>query len=104
MLIKKFLRDFDDLSDEVGVGEQPESNVTFGQYKLILKKMHFIGTESKLEISLVDQVWAMIKDERNSNITKKHSMKVILAAIMGYSSKWMYTSHVQKSSGLRMST
>lgn len=66
MLIKKFLRDFDDLSDEVGVGGNPESNISFSQYRLILKKMGFIGTESKEEQKKIDQIWLIIRDESNS--------------------------------------
>jgi hypothetical protein len=49
MLIKKFLRDFDTLSEQEGIGKNPESNLTFSQYMQILLKMSFVGTDSKEE-------------------------------------------------------
>jgi len=40
----------------------------------------------------MNQIWTLINDE--NDYSHKHSLKVILAAIMGFNSSWMYSSHV----------
>lgn len=55
--------------------------------------MQFVGDElSKIESIQLNQIWTMINDEQN--LSWKHSLKVMLAAIMGFSSNWMFSSHV----------
>ncbi len=41
-------------------------------------------------------MWDIIRDEKSTRITLKHSLKVALAAVMGFNSKWMFSNHVEQ--------
>ena len=98
MLIKKFLTDFDQKASSLGIESAPESPISFEQFIILLRHLNFLSAPSETVIpqeqEQVSQIWSLIEDKRN-NEAKKHSLKVVLAALNGYKTKWMFSSHVQ---------
>ena len=89
--------------------DNPESDVSYNNFLSLVRKMDFIRDEDRLltdvEEQQLMQIWDIIRDEEHERSCKKHSLKVLLAAIMGFNSKWMFTDHViqpQDASPLRM--
>ncbi len=63
--------------------------------------MHFVS-DNENQKSEQNQMWMFIQDEHSHLICRKHSLKVMLAAIMGFSSKWMFTAYLEQQANLKV--
>lgn len=99
MLIKKYLIEFDEIALKLGISEEPESQVHYTQYLSLMHNMGFVPEENELEIDKLKMIWNIIQDQdlgdENRHYCRKHSLKVILAAICGFDSKWMFKEYTK---------
>ena len=98
MLVKRYLLEFDEIAVKLGIGEEPESSVHYTQFKSLLQHMGFVPEDNEFETYKITMIWNIIQDQNNEdtgNYWRKHSLKVILAAISGFDSKWMFKEYTK---------
>lgn len=99
MLIKRYLLEFDEIALKLGIDEEPDSAIHYTQYLSLLQHMGFIPEENEIEAERIRMIWNIIQDQNstqdNGNYCRKHSLKVILAAICGFDSKWMFRDYTK---------
>ena len=85
MLIKRYLLEFDEIALKLGIGEEPDSAIHYAQYLSLLQHMGFIPEENEIEAERIRMIWNIVQDQNstqdNGSYCRKHSLKVILAAI-----------------------
>lgn len=85
MLIKKYLIEFDDVAQKLGVGDEPESPIHFAQYIMLMQQLGFVSEESEKDMDKLKFIWGIIQDQEANEDTghycRKHSLKVMCAAI-----------------------
>jgi hypothetical protein len=99
MLIKRYLIEFDDIAHKLGVGEEPEESIHYTQYSMLMQLLGFIGDNAEVDNEKLKMIWGVIQDQYDDIDSglycRKHSLKVICAAICGFSSKWMFKEYTK---------
>jgi hypothetical protein len=99
MLIKRYLLEFDQISEKLGVGDDPESPIHYTQFIMLMQQLSFISEESESDMEKLKLIWAVIQNqdsqEESGHYCRKHSLKVICGAICGFNSKWMFKDYTQ---------
>lgn len=99
MLIKKYLIEFDEIAQKLGVGEEPESPIHYTQFIMLMQQLCFVNEETEPEIEKLKMIWGIVQDQETNadsgHYCRKHSLKVICAAICGFNSKWMFKEYTK---------
>ena len=99
MLIKKYLIEFDEIALKLGISEEPESQVHYTQFLSLMQHMGFVPEDSELELDKLKMIWNIIQDQNSNDdighYWRKHSLKVILAAVWGFDSRWMFKDYTK---------
>lgn len=85
MLIKKYLIEFDEVAQKLGVMEEPEAQIHFTQFIILMQKLNFVAEDNEADLDRLKMIWSIIQDQEssddNGHYCRKHSLKVVLAAI-----------------------
>lgn len=99
MLIKRYLLEFDEISHKLGIGEDPESQIHYTQYLMLMQQLGFVGENTEIDDDKLKMIWGVIQDQNDDQDSglycRKHSLKVLCAAICGFSSKWMFKEYTK---------
>jgi hypothetical protein len=85
MLVKRYLIEFDEISQKLGIGEEPESAIHYTQYLMLMQQLGFVSEQTEQDNDKLKMIWGIIQDqgtdEEFGHYCRKHSLKVICAAI-----------------------
>ncbi|CAI2374770.1 unnamed protein product [Moneuplotes crassus] len=99
ILIKKYLIEFDGISQKLGVGGDPESPIHYTQYIMLMQQLGLVSDQNETDLDKLKMVWGIIQDQNSDQDTghycRKHSLKVICAAICGFKTKWMFRDYTR---------
>lgn len=81
MLIKKYLIEFDQIARKLGVQDEPEAQIHFTQFIMLMQQLGFVSEESESDMDKLKVLWGIIQDqsedEESGHYCRKHSLKVI---------------------------
>jgi hypothetical protein len=81
ILIKKYLIEFDRIAQKLGVQDEPEAQIHFTQFIMLMQQLGFVSEESESDMDKIKVLWGIIQDqdenEESGHYCRKHSLKVI---------------------------
>ena len=77
ILIKKYLKEFDDIAQKLGVGDEPESQIHYTQFLILMQKMCFVHEDNQNDEDMLKTIWSIIHNQNGDNYCRKHSLKVV---------------------------
>lgn len=99
ILIKKYLLEFDEIALKLGVGEDPESPIHYTQFIMLMQQFGFVSDQNEKDYDKLKMIWGIVQDQNSNedsgNYCRKHSLKVICAAVCGFSTKWMFKDYTK---------
>jgi len=67
MLVKKYLIEFDNVAKKLGVLEDPEAQIHFTQFLILMQKLYFVSEDNEKDMDRLKMIWSIIQDQNSSD-------------------------------------
>ena len=67
MLVKRYLIEFDNVAQKLGVSEEPESSIHYTQYIMLMQQLGFVSDQVDNNDDKLKMIWRIVQDQNNND-------------------------------------